>query len=298
MSTIQIGSSENSFLIYFGTESHRLNAYTLASTLVGIADAAKAANATINPGYEIEVVVEALSDGSFRASLQALYRKTNNIFSSEPVKTITYSIIGAFIYQHTLGPDQEITISTSDAEVVIEQGDTRIIVPREVHEAIKEVEKSPNFRKGISDTMRAIESDKEIESVGFSETPFERYPPPQIPRSKFALLTTQYEEDEPDLREMTEVTDLQILRAVLERSHKLWQFGWNGIRISAPVTSSIFYDDFFSHKIVIAPGDVLRVKLRIKQKLNKDLGVYLNESYEVVEVLDLIAKAQQARFDD
>ncbi len=297
MSTIDIRKFEDTFVIHFGTEGHHINAYTLASTLVGITDAAKAANAAINPGYEIEVVVETLSDGSFRATLKSIYRNTQSIFSAEPVKAIACSIIGAFIYEHTLAPDSEVKIITTEGEVVIEQGETKIIVPREIHEAINVVEKSPKFRKGISDAMRAVEADAEVKTIGFGGDLREGTPPVNIPREKFILLTTEIDREEPDTRELTELTDLQILRAVLERSPKLWQFGWNGIRISAPVTADKFYDDFFSHRITIAPGDVLRVKLKIRQKLDKDLGVYLNHSYEVIEVIEHIKRDEQIPFD-
>lgn len=298
MSTVTIGEIENTFVIHFGSDYHRINAYTLASALVGFADAAKAANATINPGYEIEVVVEALSKGSFKATIRAVYNETKNIFSSEPVKAITYSVIGAFIYQHTLAPDQTINIQTTEDEVVIEQGNTKIIVPREVHEAIEEVDKSPKFRKGISDAMRAIEADPEVTSIGFSGDPTSQKPPLPIPRERFALLTTEFDKPEDNNRELIELTDLQIMRAILERSNKMWQFGWNGIRISAPITDNKFYDKFFSHRITIAPGDILRVKLKIRQVLNKDLGIYLNQSYEVLEVVDHIERNQQMQFKD
>ena len=298
MSTVTIGDIENTFVIHFGSEYHRINAYTLASALVGFADAAKAANATINPGYEIEVVVEALTEGSFKATIRAVYNETKNIFSSEPVKAITYSVIGAFIYQHTLAPDQTINIQTTDTEVVIEQGDTKIIVPREVHEAIQEVDKSPKFRKGISDAMRAIEADPEVTYIGFSGDTETKQPTLPVPRERFALLTTEFDKPEENNRELIELTDLQIMRAILERSNKMWQFGWNGIRISAPISDSAFYDKFFSHRITIAPGDILRVKLKIRQVLNKDLGIYLNDSYEVLEVVDHIERNQQMLLED
>jgi hypothetical protein len=298
MNTINIGEIENTFVIHFGADGHRINAYTLASALVGFADAAKAANATINPGYEIEVVVEALTDGSFKATIRAVYNKTKNIFSSEPVKAIAYSVIGAFIYQHTLAPDKTVTVNTSDTEVVIEQGDTKIVIPKDVHEAINEVDKSPKFRKGVSDAMRAIESDEQVTSLSFSGRIDAPLPPIQIPRERFGLLTTELDRPDGEDRELIEITDLQIMRAILERSNKRWQFGWNGIRISAPVSDDKFYDEFFSHRITIAPGDVLRVKLRIRQKLDSDLGIYLNHSYEVLEVLDHIARGQQIPFDD
>jgi hypothetical protein len=210
----------------------------------------------------------------------------------------TYSIIGAFIYQHTLAPDQTVIVNTSESEVVIEQGDTKIVIPREIHDAIKVVEKSPSFRKGISDAMRAIESDPDVNSLGFTEDPGEKKPPIEIPRERFALLTTEFGKDEPGTRELVELTDLQILRAQLERSRKLWQFGWNGMRISAPVSDEKFYDEFFSRRITIAPGDVLRVKLKVKQKLDPDLGVFLNASYEVTEVIDHIPRSVQAHIEE
>ena len=61
---IRVGEFEESIVIHFGTEGQRINAYTLATTLVNLADAARAANFAINPGYDIEVVVETLGGGS------------------------------------------------------------------------------------------------------------------------------------------------------------------------------------------------------------------------------------------
>jgi len=43
MPTVEIARFESSVVIHFDTEDTRINAYTLASTLVALADAAKAA---------------------------------------------------------------------------------------------------------------------------------------------------------------------------------------------------------------------------------------------------------------
>lgn len=67
MRVVEIAQFENSVVIHFDTDDTRINPCTLASTLVGLADAAKAANATLNAGCEIEIIVEALGPGSFRA---------------------------------------------------------------------------------------------------------------------------------------------------------------------------------------------------------------------------------------
>jgi len=63
--TINIEQYQDSFVIHFGGEFKRINAYTLASTLVSFADAVKEANSLINQGFEIEVFVEALGEGWF-----------------------------------------------------------------------------------------------------------------------------------------------------------------------------------------------------------------------------------------
>ena len=102
MKVVDISQFEDSVVLHFDTEGHRINAYTLASTLVSLADAAKAANSALNPGYEVEIVVESLGTGSFRAKIRALYRKNRNLFSKEVVVALVVGIIGNYIYERTL----------------------------------------------------------------------------------------------------------------------------------------------------------------------------------------------------
>jgi hypothetical protein len=286
MATIYLHQYENTLTIHFGGDGHRVNAYTLATTLVGIADAAKAANAVLNPGYDIEIVVDAFGPGSFKASIRAIYRKAENLFSQENLKTIVLSVIASFVYQHTLSPSTAVTVNVTGDEVVVVQGDTRIVVPRDVHEATETVAKSAGFRKSVADAIRSIDSDRNVTSLGFSPNPADPEPPLWIPHDRFADLPQSLSEPDLDERVLDEVTDLRILRAILERSRRRWEFVWNGIRISAPVVDDRFYEELAAHKITIAPGDFLRVRVRVLQKRDPRLGVFLNRSYEVTEVLE------------
>jgi hypothetical protein len=290
MPTVDVREFEQSFVIHFGGEFTRINAYTLASTLVNIADAARAANSVLNPGYEIEIVVEALESGSFRTRVRALYRHGGNLFSNQAANAIVLGVIGNFVYQHTLAPDQSISVIVNTDEVVIEQGDTRILVPRQIHEATVQVETIPRFRRGVGEALRAIADDPQVTSIGLdSGVPrptSERIPPIQIPRERFATIPDELEEDVRPSREVIETTELAIVRAILERSRRRWEFVWHGVRIAAPVTDSAFYDDFIAHRITIAPGDILRVRLRLRQRRDDVIGIFVNEAYEVIEVLE------------
>lgn len=287
MTTVHLSRYKDTLVIHFGCDEPRINAYTLASTLIGFADAAKAANSAINPGYELEVVVEALGEGSFVATLRELHHRAGNLFSKENFRGIVISVIASFVYQHTLAPDSNVNVHVNTTEVVIEQGDARVIVPRDIHDAVQELNRSPRFRKGIGDAFRSVDSDPAINTLALTPSLNETVAPQLvIPRNRFPFLAEGLETSEDEERELIEITDLQILRAILERSRRRWQFVWNGIRISAPVTDDTFYREFFAHKIKIAPGDTLRARLRVKQRRDPDLGVYINSAYEVIEVLE------------
>lgn len=296
MDEIDVREFEEDFVIYFGGKPKRINAYTLASSLVSISDAVKSANSLINPGYNIEVAVEAFGEGSFKVKVKTLYNGSKNLFSKQNLKAITLSVIASYIYQHTLSPNTDIQITVDDKEVIVEQGDKKIVVPREVHDCVKEVEKSEKFKESIGRTFETLEKDKNIESFGFTPKMSDKKPHILIPRERFSLLSNP-PEIEDDQRSVIEVADLDILRAILERGNRKWEFVWRGINISAPVLDEKFYTDFFAHKIMIAPGDSIEVKLKIYQTRDQDTGIFTNTRYEVIEVLRHIPRLKQTRID-
>jgi hypothetical protein len=293
---VDIREYEEEFVLHFGGERKKINAYTLASSLVSLADAIKEANSIINPGYEVEVLVEAFGEGSFRAKVKTAYKGLQNLFNSNRLEAIAIGIITSFIYQHTLAPDSDVKVIVNDTQVIIQQGDKQIIVPKTVYEAQKEVEKSEKFRKSISKTFEAVEKDKNITSFGFTKNIDDETPDILIPRKYFPLLSQPIEIEEPQ-REIQEVADLQIKRAILERTKRKWEFIWRGIKISAPVLCENFYNDFFSHKVTVAPGDSLEAVLKIYQSRDEDTGIYTNSKYEVIVVHKHIPRNMQSELD-
>ncbi|MFA0112882.1 hypothetical protein AB4407_04190 [Vibrio sp. 10N.261.46.E11] len=296
MEVVNIAEYGEEIVLHFGGERKKINAYTLATSLVSLSDAIKEANAIINPGYEVEILVEAFGEGSFRAKVKTVYGELKNIFTVNRVEAVAIGIVTSFIYQHTLAPDSDVRVTVDDTQVIIIQGDKTIIVPKTIYDAQKEVEKSEKFRKSISKSIQAVDKDKHIVSFGFTRNIDDRSPDIEIPRSQFALLTTPIEIEEPQ-REINEVAELQIKRAILERSKRKWEFIWRGIKISAPVSDHQFYDDFFAHKITVAPGDSLDAILTISQVRDEDTGIYTNSKYEVKTVRRHIPRAAQIEID-
>lgn len=281
MTTIEIPRETDRFVLHFETDRREINAYALASSLVGLANAIKEANSIVNPGHSIEVVVERLEDGSFRAIIKTIAKKAKNIFSHEASKAIIYGLIATWIYDHTLSSDKEPIIIINDGSVEIKSGDRTIIVSREIYEAKTAVEKSERFESSMGQVFSGALLDKGVS--GLKITPTGNWPTlPAIPRDQFHLLIERQTAD--DANTIIEDTHLEISRAILARGRRKWEFYWRGIRISAPVLDESFFDEFFAHSITIAPGDVLSAALKIHRRIDPDSGIMINTKYEVVQV--------------
>jgi hypothetical protein len=297
MGVVRVAQLDDAFVIHFQSERERLNAYTLASTLVAIADAAKAANSALNPGYDIEVLVEAVGPGSFRAKIRAVYTKARNLFSDQRLQSVVLSIVASYIYERTLSVDNKIQVQVNTNEVVIVRGEDRVIVPRNVYDATRVVEKDPVFVRAVARSLEAPAKDQHVTGLGFVREMTS--PPPEvvIPKEWMQQVAAIVPTEEPSSRVITEQCDLQIVKAILEKSRRKWEFSWRGVRITAPVLDERFYSDFFAHAITIAPGDALNVRLAIKQARDPNTGIYTNLSYEVIDVFNHIPGIRQMSLD-
>lgn len=292
MATIDLRGVEDTIILHFRKEGARINAYTLASTLVALADAIKEANSVINMGYSVEVVVEALNDGSFRVRIRTLCKSLKNLFSRQNAKVILLSLIACYIYEKTIAPEENIKVNVDDKYVVIEHGNDRIIVSRDVYEEKEKVKKQAKFQENVGKVFHVIKNDQQITSFSLDRGLDPKDHLPEILRKDFDKIALSPENEE-DEKEVTEVADLQIIKAILKESRRKWEFSWRGVPISAPVLDKGFYDDFAAHRITIAPGDKLEVVLKIHQKRDSQSGVYTNSKYEIIEVREHHPKLQR-----
>jgi hypothetical protein len=167
MPTINISHIEDTLVIHFDTAGTRINAYTLASTLVSIADAAKAANSSINVGHDIEVVVESIGPGSFRAVLRAVYKQAGNLFSSESAREFVLAILAAFIYERACSVDHAVKVEVYTEEVVVQSGQNKVVIPRKVYDGTRTAEQNPHFVRSMGKVFESVGSDDDVRGIGF-----------------------------------------------------------------------------------------------------------------------------------
>lgn len=293
MAVLELTNDADRFVLYFQTPKHEVNAYALAAAITGLANSVKTANAVINPGYQIEVLVESLPDGSFQTVIKTVLSSAKNIFASEASKAIIYGVISTYIYEHYIDYKEPVKVEVTGDLVIIKSGNEKIIVPKATYEATKSVEKSEKFQSSIGAMFDGISLDTNVKGIGLKNNPDRNEPPIIIPRDYFQLFESRSEEMESVI---VEEASLEISRAILSRGLRKWEFFWRGIKISAPVLDNVFYDEFFAHDITIAPGDCLVVDLKIVQKEDPDTGILMNQRYEVIKVKEHIPRLNQRKF--
>ena len=283
MATIDLRgmSDSDGFVIYFGGRPNEVDSYTFANALVAVADAFREINAQVNTGTSLEVRLEALSEGSFKARLKGAPKSIAGLFGSLG-RNVILPILLAFIYDEWKG-EESITVNTD--EVIIQRGNDRIIIPREAYDKAKGLPNKPAIRAHVAKAMTAVSADENVESFGLYRD-FDKDTPPLIliPREEFDHVWAIEVADDPTRRFKVEAANIHVIKAVFQASNRKWEFVWNGVKISAPIEDPVFLADLLQRRYLIGNGDALKVDLKIGQRWDSTSSVWLNDSYTVLKV--------------
>lgn len=268
---------DDSIVLHFGGVAKSIDAYTLGYALFGFADASVAINATIDPGTEIEIVVEATGPGSYRTRLRRIKKDYGGLLTVGG--TVFWGVVSNVIYDATLKNDPKPEIIINTDEVIIKNGNDVVIVPRKVHVAAEQAKKNPEVQSGLSRAFAAMEADKNVTDFGITRSITDPEPLIRIPRAEFPKLINFHELplDPPEERFRKERVRLVVLKPWLKHSKRKWSFEWNGIPISAPISDPLFLDLLNRREILFGSGDALDVEIIYKQRFDPSLGLYVND---------------------
>ena len=283
MATIDLrnATDEDGFVIYFGGRPNEVDSYTFANALLAIADAFREVNSQVNPAVAMELRLEALAEGSFKAKVKGKPKSLKSLLVGLG-KCVVLPIFLAFLYDEIKG-DDEIIVNTD--EVIIQRGDDRIIIPRSAYDQARALPNKQTVRGHVAKAINVVDRDENVDSFGLFRD-FDPDSPPliHIPRDDFQRVREIELEDDPGRRNKDDPATLYVRKAVFEASNRKWDFVWNGVKISAPISDPAFLADLLARTYLIGNGDALEVTLRIKQKWDETSSVWLNDSYEVLKV--------------
>jgi len=292
MTTIDLREfDDDGFVLHFGGRTHEVDALTFGNALVALAEAVRAINQEVNPGFSIEIAIDAVGPGSFRARLKTKKNSLKNLFSGGIPRDILVALLSTFLWEKVISPDEPPKVIVNDDAVIIEHGRDRIIVPKEAYEAKKQVEASSAVNRHVARAMEVMESDPSVENFGIARGLHDPKPVIDFPRELFPVIRQNAApRGEDGKRKVDYDTEISVHKAVFERSLRKWEFIWKGFRISAPILDQSFFDRLEKREVAIKQGDAFKAKLRVHQTFDKMTGNWINEKYEIVEVGELLSR--------
>jgi hypothetical protein len=230
-------------VVHFGGEIASIHAYTFGNSLVAFTDAVLAINEVINPGQQIEILLEAHGPGSFRAIIRRVTRDIGGFFS-RGIEPLFWGVVATILYEQAIKPmiEPKIQIIINTDEVVYQSGDDRVVVPRKVYDALPNVRKDREVQRTVARTFKVLESDKSIQDFGLTARIDDPKPLLDIPRPKFASIAevAVVVDETTRTRTREENARVVILKAWLNHANRKWSFEWNGVPISAPIADDEF----------------------------------------------------------
>lgn len=285
--------SGDEIVIHFGGELRSIDAYTFANSLIAISDTIRAINNSIDPSRSIEIRVEAIGPGSFRAKLKKRFKGLPGLLGGVTFDLII-GLLGALLYDEILARENGLKITTTEDSYIIERGEDQIILPREVYVQLPNIRKNPEVQRNIRRTFETLENDPAIENFGLTPNLDDDKPLVSIPREEFVGFTerTALPSPENGRRTTRKTARLLVRKLWLDHSTKKWSFEWNGVPLSAPIKDERFLSQLESRAIMIGSGDALDVMLEFEQGYDESIGVWENDasSYRVVEVQEHLPK--------
>jgi hypothetical protein len=287
---------EDDFVLHFGGRPNEVDAFTFSNSLIAISEALQEINRQINPEFGLEVAIEGVGPGSFRTKVRATLKSLGGLFKEHSAHLVIDLLAALIIHKMFTA---EPTIIVSDDLVVIESGPDRIIIPKNVAEAIERLPNRVQAERHIGRAFAAMEDDPSITEFGLLRHIDDPTPVVVVPRSSFPVLAEPEATEPSDKRKYRDGrTNVTVVRAILENTRRPWGFIWQGIRINAPIRDQTFFDKLARREYWFAQGDSLDVLLRVHQVKDDMSGAFLNKSYEILTVYGVRHIERQQRFPE
>jgi hypothetical protein len=275
---------KDGFVIYFGGKPGEVDTYTFANALVALSDAFQEINNQVNPGYSLELRLEAVAEGSFMARVREIPKSLRDAFKWS-ANAVIMPILVTLFYDGVIKKDDNTKIIINTNEVIIQKGDDRVIVPRAAYDQAQRLTDRKKVMHHVAAAVRAVESDPNVTSLGIYKD-FDTSQPAAIliPRDQFAFIRSVADDDDQRKRIVPQEATLGILKAVFAKSERKWEFVWNGVKIGATITDPVFMASVMSRQVRIGAGDAIDATMEIEQSFDEAAGVWLNVGYRIAYV--------------
>jgi hypothetical protein len=190
------------FVLHFGGRPNEVDAFTFSNSLLSLSEALQEINRQVNPARSIEIAIESIGSGSFRAKLKTRAKSLTGLFGDSSAKDLLIGILASFIVAKYMVPEERVKNIVQDNSYIYERGADRIILPRVAVDAAKSLPSPERVNRYISLTFTVLEDDPSVTEFGLAAGMGDHALTALIPRADFPRLATLPEEMQEDGRRL------------------------------------------------------------------------------------------------
>lgn len=274
--------------VRFTGENHEVDLDALVGFLLRYSELIGEVNKRVGESdRDIKINVSAIKRGSFIVELSIHETLRDTLFSSAAVGymaglvTIVSGVHSLFKWckGKAVAKSQEDEVKENlKKELRYDNPDYGVIVSVYNEKAIRDI---------VRDEFKAARKATEIDGVEVTDGAGNVF---KADREEVeAMADCETDGSEPVIRKVTEEAALVVVIVGFEAGTK-WRFIYHGIPITVTMGNDALLDQVEAGTR-FGKGDLIRAKLEITQRYDKSKGAYINQSYKVVEVLELIPAA-------
>ncbi len=274
-------------IVRFDGQQHQVDVQTFAHSVLNFATVIKEANRKVT-GSPIEINIKAPEKGSVIVALvtqvvQDPSLLTSAIGPAADVVTVVGGLYGmhAFISGRKIAQTQK---EDNSIKISLDDGST-LNVAENVYNIYTT---TPAISTGISQHFSALSDDPAVAKFEVTRGNNEKII--EVAKEDYDRLSIKQQIDTENSRKIIESAELHIYKVVFDRTDRKWEFYYKGNRISANITDSNFFQ-LIDNGEAFAKGDQLSVELQINQVLDETVGIYVNQSYQVLKVIEHIKRS-------
>lgn len=132
---------DDTIVLHFGGAAGSIDAYTLAEALIGFADMARAISATIDPGTEIEILVEATGPGSYRTRIRRIKKDYGGLLGVGGA--VFWGIVANYIYDNYVKNDPPPQVTVNADGTIVKTGKYTIDISPQVQTGTEHAKQNP-----------------------------------------------------------------------------------------------------------------------------------------------------------
>lgn len=283
--------------IYFGGQTHQIEANTLLNSLFHFTEIVLQTNTAFNKiltaNKKITINVKAHSKGSFGVDvvlISTLIDRAKDLFTHEHItyaKDVAESVGCIYAFARFLKGKKPKSVEKTDNSIIVENNSGQI-QNFDLKGATVYLD-NPVVKEIIRQAFQTLDNDVNIDSFSLLNENNESLV--TIPRSEFAAISNN---DNDELLNNEKNKNVTVILRIISLSFdvkKKWQFIYNGNPITGKIKDEAFAE-IIKNGEAFSNGDALEVEMDIRQEYDEVSNAYINKAYTINHIIRHIKRSE------